>query len=180
MMNIFPKKTGAETRYESSQTLGVFTELFQIFDLTLREQEHACSLLSLAIRTTPENHFLYPIFLCFLIVLKIKSPALYADYVSAKTSSEKIIEYLKSNDRSQNFLEENYGAVLEAHIFAGNFHRIQRDEIRKAYINYLGREELSNRDNYILKVFQDFDFYGGLGALPYLVKKIEIAASFNS
>jgi hypothetical protein len=70
----FSKK---ESQYEGLQALKMFSEFFEIYNLTLREQEHCCSLLSLAIRTTTNDHLLHPLFLCYLIVLKVKEPDLY-------------------------------------------------------------------------------------------------------
>lgn len=52
------KKFSDLTRYEDEHALETFTELFELYELTLRQQEHCCSLLSLAIRATPPNHLL--------------------------------------------------------------------------------------------------------------------------
>src|SRR4030067_467457 len=52
----FKKKTSYETRNEGGQITDIFCELFSILDLSLREQEHCLSQLSIAIRTTPENY----------------------------------------------------------------------------------------------------------------------------
>jgi hypothetical protein len=73
----FSSKTGRTTGYEGEQSLNMFTELFELYKLTLREQEHCCSLLSLSIKTTPKENSLFPLFLCFLIVLKVKEPEIY-------------------------------------------------------------------------------------------------------
>ena len=43
----FSSKTGSETRYEGKQCFRNVAELFELYNLTLREQEHCCHFLSI-------------------------------------------------------------------------------------------------------------------------------------
>jgi hypothetical protein len=57
--------------------------LFDSFSLTLREQEHCCALLSLAIRVSKPKEDLLLVFLSFLIAIKVKFPDLYSQWVNS-------------------------------------------------------------------------------------------------
>ncbi|MBE3798480.1 hypothetical protein HJ183_23570 [Vibrio parahaemolyticus] len=107
----FSSKTGNETRNEGQQALSMFTELFEVFDLTLREQEHCCSLLSLSIRTTPENYKLFPVFLCLLIVLKVKEPEVYKKFIFNEITPEYFLNWLEDKDSKQSLLQKKLRGI---------------------------------------------------------------------
>ncbi|MCP3941539.1 MAG: hypothetical protein GY710_08670 [Desulfobacteraceae bacterium] len=102
--------------YEGEQALEMFKKLFEIYKLTLREQEHCCSLLSLVIRTTNADGTLFPHFICFFIVLKIKTPDIYKKIIFNKLNFEQIMDYLSNQNGSTELLESNSGILLEAYI----------------------------------------------------------------
>ncbi|OAR47380.1 KAP family P-loop NTPase fold protein [Vibrio parahaemolyticus] len=180
----FSSKTGNETRNEGQQALSMFTELFEVFDLTLREQEHCCSLLSLSIRTTPENYKLFPVFLCLLIVLKVKEPEVYKKFIFNEITPEYFLNWLEDKDSKQSLLQKNYGALLEAYIVASHSDSYVGSEITGKYV-LLSESENSTelqkrRASRVLSILSQFEWEGGNGALPYLVKKIEVASRFGA
>ena len=180
----FSKKTGRELQYEQGQALSMFEDLFNLFKLTLREQEHCCSLLSLAIRTTPHDHKLFPIFLCFLIVLKVKHPEYYKSLLSEEMQPKELLEILRNIPGGQDLLNNNYGIALEAYIVTSKSHRHGHDEVSAEYRTALESETADEgqrkRANQILAIINDFDWSGGIGILGYLVSKIEVASRFES
>jgi hypothetical protein len=177
----FSNKTGSETRYEGEQALKMFSELFEIFKLSLREQEHCCSLLSLAIRTTPENYKLFPLFLCFLIVLKVKDPDTYKNLLSGSMSLNELLIYASST--ASELMNTNYGTALEAYIVAckdgHNWEDITRPYKEKINSSI---EDTTNKERAtrILRILESFDFNGGTNSLGYLIRKIEIASRFEA
>ncbi len=179
----FSTKTGSQTRYEGEQALKMFSELFEIFKLTLREQEHCCSLLGLSIRTTPEGHKLFPLFLCFLIVIKIKSPDIYKKIISDELNPSQVLEYL-SGQGGGKLLESNYGMALEAYVISSKSDRYGAEKIIPDYEAIINSEQSSDeekhRANRIIKLLNDFEWNGGLDSLGYLVNKLEVASRFKS
>ncbi|WP_296932484.1 P-loop NTPase fold protein [uncultured Marinobacter sp.] len=179
----FSKKSGRGVQYEYEHALKMFEELFDVFNLTLREQEHCCSLLNLAIRTTPHDYKLFPLFLCFLIVLKVKQPDLYNDLISERISPTVLLEEFSKTPGSIALLETNYGAALEAYIIVCKSHRHGHDDILTPYTKIAESDnatvEQKRRANRILELVEDFDFNGGVGILSYLVNKIEVASRFK-
>ncbi|MEC9359706.1 MAG: P-loop NTPase fold protein [Pseudomonadota bacterium] len=180
----FRTKNGRETRYEQEQALTMFSELFEAYDLSLREQVHCCSLLDVAIKTTPQNMMLHPIFLCLLIVLKVKSPDVYANYVQQQMGPAELLGWLKESSKMRAVLETNYGTALEAHIAMSASDRyFDEDEVAKPYLDVVNSESAPESERYRAKRIVDIigQFrWGSAGVLGYLVKKIEIASRFRS
>lgn len=180
----FSRKTGNETRYEGEQALNMFTELFELYKLTLREQEHCCSLLSLSIRTTPSNYQLYTPFLCFLIVLKIKEPEVYKRFITEEISPFDLLNHLKIDAGGYELLDSHIGTVLEAYIISSKSYRYAGSENLAKYKEItespVAEESEKQRAYKILKLMEHFEWHGGAGSLGYLVKKIEIASRFRS
>lgn len=180
----FSQKTDRDTRYEQEQALSMFEELFELYKLTLREQEHCCSLLSLAIRTTPHNYKLFPLFLCFLIVLKVKDPDCYKQLLSEEMRPKELLSFLKSATGGEDLLKKNYGTILEAYIVTCKSHQHVQDEsiaeYRKIAASETADEEQKLRADRILSIINEFDWHGGIGILGYLVKKIEVASRFEA
>ncbi|EJL6340042.1 hypothetical protein NMR29_003672, partial [Vibrio cholerae] len=160
------------------------TELFEAYQLTLREQVHCCSLLSLSIRTTPSNNKLFPLFLCLLIVLKVKEPEVYKRFISGELTPNQLIEKIKQTDRLNGIFESSYGAVLEAYIAACRKYDYTGEDITAPYVRI--RDSLDSQDtekhyaNRVLQILEQFEWSGGFGSLDYLVKKIEVASRFNA
>lgn len=180
----FSKKTGRESQYEQGQALSMFEELFSLYKLTLREQEHCCSLLSLAIRTTPHDYKLFPLFLCFLIVLKVKDPESYNSLISDGMQPKELVGKIKKIPGGEHLLKDNYGIALEAYIVTCKSYRHGHDDVsaeyRKVAESESADEEQKMRASRIVSIINDFDWNGGIGALGYLVKKIEIVSRFES
>lgn len=180
----FSTKTGRDSRYEGKQALEMFSELCEIYNLTLREQEHCCSLLSLAIRTTPSDLDLYPLFLCYLIVLKVKEPDLYKSFVNEEMTPSALFEHLSAKEGAEDLVSNNYGAVLETYIMTCKSYRHGTDDVTAKYNSIVestsASEEQKVRAKRILELINKFDWDGGVGIFGYLVNKIEIASRFSS
>jgi len=180
----FSQKTGRELQYEQGQALSMFEELFDLYKLTLREQEHCCSLLSLAIRTTPHNYKLFPLFLCYLIVLKVKDPDSYKQLLSEEMQPRELLELLKSVPGGEGLLNNNYGIALEAYIVTCKSYRHGHDEVTAEYSKIAELETADEvqkvRASRILSIINDFDWNGEIAVLGYLIKKIEVASRFEA
>lgn len=180
----FSKKNAKGIQYEDEHSLKMFSELFELYGLTLREQEHCCSLLSLSIRTTPENHKLFPLFLCFIIVLKVKLPDLYKELISDEISAFELLERFKAEHGAPDLLLTNYGAVLEAYIVTCKSHNHSYYEVSHKYQGVITSgstsEEEKRRAQTLLDIIEGFTWDGGIGSLGYLLKKIEIVSRFEA
>ena len=180
----FSQKTNLESQFEYEHAINTFEELFSIYKLTLREQVHCCSLLSLAIKTTSKNSKLFPIFLCFLIVLKVKKPDLYNSFFSVDLMPDSLLNQIEKLPGGRDFLKNSYGTVLEAYIVTCKDEPHEHKEVEERYKTLINLSSASDsekrRAHQILKYIDDFNFNAGVGVLNYLTKKIDIASRFKS
>lgn len=179
----FSSKNNDATRYEGEQTLSMFIELFDLLKLSLREQEQCCSILSLAIKTTSKNQQLHPLFLCLLIVLKIKEPSFYKSLVLGDTTPKELLSYIENLHGADKLLSSNYGFVLEAYIMTCKIKHYNGDNVIDDYQKVIDSPKVLNnvlkaRATRIIKIINNLDYEGGLGSLSFLIKKIEIATRF--
>ena len=85
----------------------MFAELIGLYRLTLREVNLCVTELAFVVKNLKKNESLYyAILLTILIVLKIKKPNLYYDFIHNIIDEELIIDDLKKND-TDNVLEDN-------------------------------------------------------------------------
>jgi KAP family P-loop domain len=178
----FAGKSGSELYYEGEHALTMFTDLFELYRLTLREQEHCCSLLSLSIRTTPSNYKLYPLLLCFLIVLKVKEPDMYKSFIIEEIDSSELLDYLKNKEGAEKLLDSHYGKLLEAYIVTCKPYTHASDQSQSKYHETIGStsstESEKERAAKILSFLNDWNWDHHV--LSGLVSKIEIASRFKT
>ncbi|MBZ0133189.1 MAG: KAP family NTPase [Rhodocyclaceae bacterium] len=180
LADYFKTRTGRETQYDRGQFEELFSELFEALSFSLREQERAFTVLSLAIRCTQENYRLYPLLLGALILVKIKNHTLYRGFVSGQRSSKDVLDYIGSSHKGAEFLNSNYGAALEAFLVGCRANRFECKELALPYkkITELpsSSEQERERANRIVQLLNSFDFNDSLGILNYLVTKIDLAS----
>ena len=180
----FSKKNTRGLQYEKDQSIKMFSELFELYGLTLREQEHCCSLLSLSIRTTPEDNNLFPFFLCFLIVIKVKDTDLYKELITGKIDAFELLDRFRVVAGAAEFLLEPHGAVLEAYIVTCKSYSHIHSKITNKYEEVKNSdsstEEEKKRSQRILEIINHFDWDSGIDSLGYLLKKVEIASRFEA
>lgn len=125
-------RTHSELRHDRSHLESAFMSLFKAADCTLRDQEKCFSLLSVAVRSIRNNQFFHPLFLCTLIVLRIKNPELYRSYIRGKSPAEDIVKFFSSTDAGMSFFssEGNYSAPIEAFLRIAPKDRYQWSDVK--------------------------------------------------
>ena len=180
----FSNKKGGWLQHEQEQALQMFEDLFYIFNLTLREQEHCCSLLSIAIRTTPINIDLHPLILCYLIVVKVKDPDSYKRILSGNIQPKELIDTLCHDAFGKEFLDSSYGVALEAYIVTSVVHWRRGDEIIHEYQKLCesgaADENEKSRLVRIIQIIRGSGFVTGKRLLENLVSKIEMSSRFET
>jgi hypothetical protein len=180
----FKKRNCGETQYDSKQLEGIFSDFFVALNCTLREQEHCFSLLSLAIRATPENNYLYPLLLGTLIVLKIKKPDLYRNFLNGAIGPEEILSFFKSIPLCNELMNNNYGYAIEAHLMTCRSKSFDSNAVISRYMvtvdNPTATETEKHRASRIIELLKSFGFRNNCGILNSLVAKIDMVSKFNS
>ena len=90
------------------------SDLFNMFGLTLRQQENCCAILSLAIRVSKPKDDLLLVFLSFLIVVKIRFPELYVRWLEEKLKPDLLIKETDSEIKPH-FISNHFWHQIEAY-----------------------------------------------------------------
>lgn len=180
--NYFRLRTTRDAHYEKEQLLEAFTNLSQAFNFSLRVQEQCFSQFSLALRTTPADFYLFPLFLTTLIALKAANTGLYKSYITQSGSPSEVVKYISDKCAINRFMEGNYGAAIEAYIMAGHCKR--NEEISAVITQYqkaaegAKTENEKERANRIIEIIKGHIYREHRYMLDYLIKKIEISERF--
>jgi hypothetical protein len=170
--------------HEARYLLETFTKLADMFNFSLRQQEHCFAQFSIALHTTPDNHRIYPIFLAFLIALKTADRDMYNQFMSETLSPEQVIEFIKEQPGGKEFLKDPYGEGIEIRTITAFFDDDKFRQLIRKYESELEKEdiidELYAKATRMKEVLQAYnrkrDFYVG----KYLMKKIEILERFST
>lgn len=167
---------------ECRDFLETFTKLAQIFNFSLRQQEHCFAQFSLALRTTRENQYIYPIFLAFLVAFKTANRELYNEFISENISSEQVIDYIKKQPRGTDFLKDFYGKSVEIHLITAFYSFDEYRQLITSYEAKIKEEGVSDaertRTAHIIDVLKAFERDRHFDVGRYLMKKIEILERF--
>jgi len=114
--NSYYKKRSAEY----NRLIQGFPSLCVRLDLSLREIEYGVRLIALTARTLEEGQDMYPTLLSFLIVLKLKNPTLYRQFMRGERRASELLNYVDeletpfSGERDY----EGWLHVAEAYLYA--------------------------------------------------------------
>ncbi|MDO8738943.1 P-loop NTPase fold protein [Candidatus Deferrimicrobium sp.] len=178
----FSTREVREKGNEKGQLLLTFTELSNIFKLSLRDQEQCFTRFSLVLKTTQKNHLLYPIMLAFLIVVKISDNDTYTKYIKQIITADEVINIIKNKPDGEKFLWTNYGIAMEAFIVGGflEYGNIKQttDKYTTALKDEPSSSKLRDRAGRILSVIETLAREDHYTIVNYLVSKIEVAERF--
>ncbi|MCO4088993.1 MAG: hypothetical protein HEQ17_08615 [Limnohabitans sp.] len=106
--------------YDHDHFVEAFTLLAATFDLSLRVRERCLTRLAVVLMQTPDDHYLDPIVLSLLIVLRLKRLDLYEGLISGVTAPQDFMETLRSIPTSRKFFESRFAKSLEAYLIIGD------------------------------------------------------------
>ena len=157
----------------------VLAELFEMFDLTLREQEKCFGMLSMCCRMTHQDHKFMPVFLAFLITLKLVDEKLYIDFTTQKCGYEKVMEFIKKDNKHKKIENPRILLLIEANMLGGFG---QNDEYRekikeyKQKIDNITDEDEIKRLEEIINISADTSYNSRSSLVKYLARRINIAS----
>lgn len=179
----FSKRTHGELRYERESLEKAFNALSDLFGLSLRAREQCFTKIRVAMMTTPESHFFYPLLLTTLVVLKAAAPEVYKRYTLEGGSTTEVMEYLHTFKGGGEFLSSRFGIVMEAYLIEAKAdHRGESPEMQHYHEilkNPSASIEDKDRAEQIIKIINAMSFGDKSPSLSYIVNKIELAAQFT-
>ena len=126
----FRKRNGDQTKYDGDNFINAFTELADVTGMSLRARERCIARLCIVIDQTPPNHYLDPLLLALLIVLRAKNADLFGRLCSGVSGPEEAMEYLSSLPGGVRLVADRSGLAMEAYLIAADPNQ-ERSEARR-------------------------------------------------
>lgn len=117
---IFSKRTHADLRSDKSNLVDFFADLSDAVGLSLRGQERCFTRFRVVMDQTPADHYLHPVLVALLVVLRAKAPELFRGLVEGRLGSPEVMDYLRRCPNGDRLVGERSGAILEAYLIASD------------------------------------------------------------
>lgn len=129
----FSKRNSERTRYDKDEFVDAFTELADLHEMSLRARERCIARLCIVIEQTPPNHFLDPILLALLMVLRMKNASLFSRLCSGVDGPDEVMKYLSGLPGGVQLTAGRSGQWFEAYLTAADPNK-ERSEARRLAI----------------------------------------------
>ncbi|MDD2863964.1 MAG: P-loop NTPase fold protein [Methylococcales bacterium] len=152
-------------------SLDIFSMLFSVYKLTFRQQEHCCSLLNLAIRTSKSENDLHIPLLCFLITIKICNSIQYDEFVDNKIDA---LQFFESKIKDSGIkIVSRYLLLVSAYL---KISHIGYNEIDNVISEARRNEDNRGICHALEQIYYNWD---ANDSFKSIIKKIEIAEKFS-
>lgn len=129
---VFATRTGSETRYDRSNFVDFFSALAEAIPLSLRTQERCMTRLRVVMDQTPANHFLDPVLVAVLIVLKASSPQLFERLRLGTASAKDVMAHLSALPGGRKIVTGRLGVIIEAYLISADENEDRKESTVKA------------------------------------------------
>jgi hypothetical protein len=136
---VFAERKG-EAAYDRQTFVRFFTVLADLFELSLRARERCITRLRIVMDQTPSNHYLHPILVAVLLVLRSNAADEFWGFVRGERSPEDVMCLLRGLPRAKELLKDRVGLVLEAYLIASDPDS-DRVEARNARLSVISSDE---------------------------------------
>lgn len=178
---VFAERKGTEVAYDKKNFIEFFTLLANAVGLSLRARERCITRLRVVMDQTPSNHYLDPILVALLIVLRSNKVDLFTRIITGDAPAETVMEYLASLPGGEEFRTGRPGIMIHAYLMAAdrNHERAQNREVqlRKDAENESLPEDVRRRAIELLEMKRHIN--GGMRmdiSLAPVAAKIDLAA----
>lgn len=115
--------------HESDHFVEMFTILSRLFELSLRARERCLTRLAVVLHQTGEDHYLDPVVVAFLLVLRAKRNDIYSGLLSGAMAPRDVVAAIRGMKRSEEFSNSRLSSVLEAYLILGDVDRKRGDAV---------------------------------------------------
>ena len=179
----FAERTHSEFRNDKEAFFKIFNALSDLLQLSLRAREQCFTQISVAMMTTPSDHYFYPILITTLIVLKAGAPDIYRRYAFNGGLASEVMHLLRSLNGGPEFLYTHPGKLIESYLIAAKSGWRNETPDLKYYTELLSDksagEKERERADIIIKIVSEISMHDKIPQFDYLINKIELAAQFN-
>lgn len=178
---VFAERKGSEVAYDRSNFIEFFTLLANAMGLSLRARERCITRLQVVMDQTPSNHYLDPILVALLIVLRSNNTALFNGVISGAASADTVMKFLASLPGGKEFQTGRPGIVMHAYLLAADNDndrtRLLEDKLKNDSENEKLPEDSRRRAANILEMKQRINGGMRMGiSLAHVAAKIDLAA----
>ena len=177
--SVFSLRIGSELQYDKSNFIDFFTLLADIFELSLRARERCITRLAVILDQTPSNHYLDPILISLLVVLRSNAPKVFNAICREMLTPAGIMEILLKLQGGDELVADRQGVLIESYLMACDKNRDRTDA------RYKELEEISNntampseqsRAQDMVGMRRFFNRTREYPSLKYIASKIDLAA----
>ena len=181
----FAARSHSELRYDRDHFVSFFSKLADVCKLALRSQERCIARLKVVLDQTPSDHYLDPILVALLIVLRMKNKGLFSGLASGLSAPGDVVEYLKEMQGGKALMEDHAGAVMESMLIACDPDR-KRGEATRAYLQEMAaspdipeevRGDYARRLDMVQNVFRGMR--RNTPSIPGIARKVDIVAGIR-
>jgi hypothetical protein len=180
---IFASRASSETRYDRSNIVDFFSALAEAIPLSLRTQERCMTRLRVVMDQTPANHYLDPVLVAVLIVLRASAPNLFEQLRLGTATHTDVMSYLGALPGGRKIVTNRLGMAIEAFLITADDDEERKDStvnaLRAVSQNENNSEYLHARE--LLQMLESVRSPGRFRApsLSKLSNKIELAAGIR-
>lgn len=178
---VFNKRTHQDLRYDYDNFVSVFNELCTIYKLSLRAREQCFTRIAIALNNTPENHYLHPVPLTALTIIKMAESQLYRQFVFERGTASEILASMRKSKAGEELLASHLGIVIESYmiILKAKYHDNSSPELEE--YNRLIKDTSTNPDQQshameIIETINNIRRRNHTPNLDFIINKIELAA----
>jgi KAP family P-loop domain len=113
---LFSERAHPALQNDRDNFIRFFTALADVFQLSLRARERCFTRMRLVMDQTPKDHYLDPVLVALLVVLRAKEPRMFADLVGGEISAHDVMQLLARHPGGRAFVADRMGVVLEAYL----------------------------------------------------------------
>lgn len=141
---VFAERKAYEIAYDKSNFIEFFGILADAFELTLRARERCLTRLKVVMDQTPSNHFLDPVLVALLIVLRANQPEMFKMVDTGRASPSEIMDFLSERISNAVSLNERIPLVIEAYLIVADPVNGRREAKMKELNDALANQNLDD------------------------------------
>lgn len=169
--------------YDHDHFVETFTLLAGMFDLSLRARERCLSRLAVVLTQTITDHYLDPIVLSLLLVLRAKRPDLYSGLISGVIAPQDLMKTLREMPKAREFAEYRFSSTLEAYLIVGDVVRARKEQTIEALRDLEKTQPNTPQGAYAKELLLDISDHqiGGRRRFStiYVANKVDLAAKLG-
>lgn len=178
--DIFAQRSkNSELQYDRRNFIDFFSSLAEALSLTLRAQERCMTRLRVVMDQTPNNHYLEPILVALLIVLKANNPDLFSKLCRGNAAAKEVMLYLNSLPGGKEIFAGRDGVLIEAYLIATDDNWDRKNKFvseLSAWVNNQDIKEDKERALSLLRMISNLS--GGTRDISFahVSRKVDLAA----